>query len=93
MRIQRSAAHAFLASVDTEAGRPFRFPIDAREWRLWANNTRPIMRHGLLFEEMTPPQRVTYEGLRELAREASKHKKRGATSDHSDMYDEYGLPI
>jgi hypothetical protein len=44
-------------------------------------------------DEMTPTQRATYEGLRELAREASKHKKPGATSDHSDMYDEYGLPI
>jgi hypothetical protein len=44
-------------------------------------------------DEMTPTQRATYEALRDLAREASKHKKPGATSDHSDMYDEYGLPI
>jgi hypothetical protein len=31
--------------------------------------------------------------LRALAREGAKHKKPGATSDHSDMYDEFGLPI
>ena len=42
---------------------------------------------------MTPTQRVDFEALRALAREAAKHKRRGATSDHSDMYDEFGLPI
>jgi hypothetical protein len=41
---------------------------------------------------MTPAQRATYEALRALSREAAKHKKPGATSDHSDMYDEFGLP-
>ena len=41
---------------------------------------------------MTPAQRADYEALRALAREAAKHKLPGATSDHSDMYDEFGLP-
>jgi hypothetical protein len=44
-------------------------------------------------EGMTPAQRATYESLRDLARETARHKKPGATSDHSDMYDEFGLPI
>ena len=44
-------------------------------------------------EGMTPTQRATYEALRELSRETAKRKKPGATSDHSDMYDEFGLPI
>lgn len=44
-------------------------------------------------ENMTPAQRATYEELRALSREAARHKKPGATSDHSDMYDEFGLPI
>jgi hypothetical protein len=44
-------------------------------------------------EEMTPTQRAEHEALRALSREAAKHKKPGATSDHSDMYDEFGLPI
>ena len=44
-------------------------------------------------ENLTPTQRVEYEALRALAREAAKHKIPGATSDHSDMYDEFGLPI
>jgi hypothetical protein len=41
---------------------------------------------------MTPTQRAAYESLRALSRETAKRKKPGATSDHSDMYDEYGLP-
>ena len=44
-------------------------------------------------EDMTPSQRAPYEALRALSRETAKRKKPGATSDHSDMYDEYGLPI
>jgi hypothetical protein len=43
-------------------------------------------------DEMTPEQRKTYEHLRALSREAARHKLPGATSDHGDMYDEYGLP-
>lgn len=44
-------------------------------------------------DDMTPTQRAEYEALMALAREAAKHKKPGMTSDHSDMYDEKGLPI
>jgi len=43
-------------------------------------------------DELTPSQRATYERLRALSREAAKHKVPGAASDHSDMYDEHGLP-
>jgi hypothetical protein len=42
---------------------------------------------------MTPAQQASYGALMALSREASKHKRPGATSDHSDMYDEFGLPI
>jgi hypothetical protein len=42
---------------------------------------------------MTPTQRAEYKALTELARKAARHKMPGATSDHSDMYDEYGLPL
>ena len=41
---------------------------------------------------LTPSQQATYEMLRALSREAAKHKLPGATSDHSDMYDDFGLP-
>ena len=37
-------------------------------------------------ENMTPSRRATYEALRELSRRTSRRKKRGVTSDHSDMY-------
>jgi hypothetical protein len=41
---------------------------------------------------LTPTQRAERDALRAIAREAAKHKLPGATSDHSDMYDEFGLP-
>ena len=43
-------------------------------------------------EGMTPAQRATFEALRALSRESAKRKLPGATSDHGDMYDEFGLP-
>ena len=33
-----------------------------------------------------------YEALRVLSREAAKRKRAGATSNHDDLYDEFGLP-
>lgn len=44
-------------------------------------------------DDLTPTQRAEYEALRDVARKAAKHKLPGANSDHSDMYDEFGLPI
>jgi hypothetical protein len=43
-------------------------------------------------EELTSDQRATYERLRRLSGEAAKHKLPGATSDHDDLYDDFGLP-
>jgi len=43
-------------------------------------------------DEFTPSQRETYEMFKRLTREAAKHKLPGTTSDHEDMYDEFGLP-
>lgn len=43
--------------------------------------------------ELTPEQQAEYEALRQIARAAAKRAKEGAASDHSDMYDEHGLPI
>lgn len=43
-------------------------------------------------EGMNPAQKADYEALRALALEAARHKLPGATSDHSDLYDEFGLP-
>ena len=42
--------------------------------------------------DLTTAQRETYELLRSLSREAVKHKLPGTTSDHDDMYDNFGLP-
>ncbi|GJE00980.1 type II toxin-antitoxin system VapB family antitoxin [Methylobacterium isbiliense] len=41
---------------------------------------------------LNPTQRAEYDALRALARETARHKLPGATSDHSDLYDENGLP-
>jgi antitoxin VapB len=43
--------------------------------------------------ELTPEQRAEHEAFMAIVREFQKHKLPGATSDHSDMYDENGLPI
>jgi hypothetical protein len=43
-------------------------------------------------EDLTLAQRKEYERLRALSRESAKHKLPGATSDHADMYDDFGLP-
>jgi hypothetical protein len=43
-------------------------------------------------DALTPSQRATYEMLKNLTREAAKRKLPGGTSDHDDMYDEFGLP-
>ncbi len=40
----------------------------------------------------TREQRAWLDEVRALAIEASRHKPPGMTSDHSDLYDEYGLP-
>ena len=44
-------------------------------------------------EAMTAKQRAVYESLRAASIETAKRKIPGATSDHSDLYDEDGLPI
>lgn len=41
---------------------------------------------------MTPTQRSEYRALMSLARKTAKAKKPGATSDHADLYDDFGLP-
>ncbi len=43
-------------------------------------------------DDLNPTQRTTYEFLRALSRESSNHVLPGATSDHRDLYDEFGLP-
>jgi hypothetical protein len=53
------------------------------------------VRHGSAKPAREMPPEVsaeTYRVLMDLAREGARRKKPGATSDHSDMYDEYGLP-
>lgn len=44
-------------------------------------------------EQLTPEQRADYEDLRALVRAAQAYIVPGATSDHSYLYDENGLPI
>lgn len=42
--------------------------------------------------EFTPRQLATYEMLKDLTREAGKHKLAGTAFNDDDMYDEFGLP-
>jgi hypothetical protein len=43
-------------------------------------------------EGMTPTQRSEYSALMKLARRTARAKKPGATSDHGNLYDDFGLP-
>jgi antitoxin VapB len=43
-------------------------------------------------DELTSSQRATYERLQALSKESAKHRLPGATSDHGDLYDDFGLP-
>lgn len=54
---------------------------------------RPTPPRILTPDEMNPEQRARYDRLRALAKLGGSLKKPGATSDHSDLYDEHGLPI
>lgn len=49
--------------------------------------------HGPLSREVSPEEAAeTYRILMELAHQGGRRKKPHVTSDHTDMYDEYGLP-
>lgn len=80
MSLGEAVVSSLRASLDTAAETPMR------------EQARGPVRIPTL-EEMTPEQREDYEALRALVREASKHIVPGATSDHSYLYDENGLPI
>lgn len=47
----------------------------------------------LSYDDMSPEQRARYDRLTALVEECAPYRVPGATSDHSDMYDEDGLPI
>jgi hypothetical protein len=52
--------------------------------------------HGVATSEREVPAEVaaeTFRVLKELSRQGARLKEPGSTSDHSDMYDEYGLPV
>jgi hypothetical protein len=52
----RSAAAAFLATLDAAQRRATLFPVDDVEWRKWANQ-HVYYRDGIAFEEMSEAQR------------------------------------
>jgi len=52
----REAAEAYLGSLNTEQRARALFPVDAKEWRMWSNIHRTIMRHGIPLSEMSDRQ-------------------------------------
>lgn len=44
-------------------------------------------------DELTPEQKAFVDDIMALASQAAAAARPGATSDHSDFYDENGLPI
>src|SRR5690606_9972431 len=54
----RTAAAAFLAALDEEGRQAVQFPVDAPEWRRWANQSiYDFNRAGLSLEGMSAVQR------------------------------------
>jgi hypothetical protein len=86
LNIRSDEAHAIATEIARELGTTTTDAVTAalREYR---------DRHLPRLEVSPEEAEETYRILMELAREFSKHKRPGATSDHSDMYDEHGLPI
>lgn len=57
------AAANFLATLDTTQRATVTFPVDADEWRQWCNVHIYLVRHGLLLEDLSAPQRDAALGL------------------------------
>lgn len=53
----QAAAEAFLAALGPEQREATAFDVDSPLWRGWSNVHFFMMRHGVLFETMTPTQR------------------------------------
>jgi hypothetical protein len=53
----KATAEAFLASLTPDQRAEASFPVDAVEWQRWSNVHMFLMRHGVLMEQMTEPQR------------------------------------
>ena len=58
-----AAAASFLDALDDEQGARIRSPIDSDAWRRWSNISPFLMRHGVMFEDMSPEQRERGLGL------------------------------
>lgn len=53
----RQAAEAFLAALTPTQQKTARFPLDSDVWRRWSNIHPFLMRHGVLLDALTRPQR------------------------------------
>ncbi len=77
--VERAVVDSLRAALGTSAHRP-------------SDDVRAPLRIPTL-EEMTPDQRAKLARLQALIDRARPLVKPGATSDHSDLYDAFGLPI
>ena len=84
LNIRSDEAHRLAHAISDRTGRPV-VDVVVEALRQFGAKLLPV-------DELNPAQRAAYEELRALARETAKYKKPGATSDHADMYDEFGLP-
>ena len=85
LNVRSDEAYRLAHAIARETGRPIADVV-----------VTALRKHGESLpkrEGLTLVQREEAEALMAIARRAAKHKKPGATSDHSDMYDENGLPI
>lgn len=84
LNIRSDEAYELAHTISRRTGRPVTEVV--RDALRVYGDTLPAV------DGMTPTQLQRYEALRALAKRTAAQKLPGATSDHDDMYDEYGLP-
>jgi hypothetical protein len=90
LNIRSDEAHAVATDLAQRLGTTTtRVVVEAL--RRYRDNILPAQ--DILDRPMTPEQKERFDRILALAREARRTLPPGATSDHSDMYDENGLPI
>ena len=86
LNIRSDEAYSRASSLAQRLGRTTT-DIVVEALRRYEADVEPRNMHG-----RTPEQQRRFDRIKALAEEASRYKLPGATSDHSDMYDENGLP-
>ena len=89
----RTAAEAFLASLDDAQRKAVTFDVNSEVWRTWSNIHRNLMRHGLCMAELSERQReLAYGVLRAGVSARAYETARNAMRLNETLAEITGLP-